>query len=127
MLLDVLEIVLLQSSVLLAAAGVIIQLSSISRRTRWKSFGYPGGTQVKHKVPRHIHWAANTLRKYLVTLPILFFVYYLSGLVLIGFILGGVIVQVDNNALKLFAFMWHFLIMCVLVWMLALVVWIYRT
>ena len=80
-----------------------------------------------HKVPRHIHWAANTLRKYLVTLPILFFVYYLSGLVLIGFILGGVIVQVDNNALKLFAFMWHFLIMCVLVWMLALVVWIYRT
>ncbi len=127
MLLDVLEIVLLQSSVLLAAAGVIIQISSISWRVWWKPFGYSGRTQVSHKVPRNMHWAANTLRKYIGILPILFIVYYLFSLVIVGCILVGIIVEVDYSSLKLYAFMWHFLIMCVLVWMLALVVWTYRT
>ena len=87
MLLDVLEIVLLQSGVLLAVATVIIQLSSTSRRTWWKPFGYSGGTQIYHQVPRDMSWCANILREHIVILPILFIAYYLFSLVIVGCIL----------------------------------------
>ena len=120
MLLDVLEIVLLQSIVLLAAAGVIIQISGISRHTWWKPAGW--GPH-RFRFHRNMGWAANTLRKSITILPVMFIIYYIFCLVYIVSISGNIITAVDYDTLKLYCFMWHFTIMCVLVWMLTLAVW----